>query len=253
MGEKTTGNGHVSLSLEQIPQVKEPMSLMKLGAAALAPDGVVLDIVRSVAPNAEFKEIGKSGAKVAYDGVRVVAFVNPKTGESRVFPLLESLKPGQRLTERAKAISTRIIHNETLFPKDGTQVVPLRPATLLGSRHSRGGDATRPSEYLSFVRLQRRVNGASVFGPGSRAMIAVANDDSIRAFTHRWRKATPTDRKVAPLPRTEVARSIVTQLATSAKNADVKVDKVTIAYYDDGRTFLQPVYRFGCLQSYPKI
>src|SRR2546430_13814241 len=108
MSEKITGNGRVSLSLEQIPEIKEPMPVMKLGAAALAPDGLIQDIVRTVAPNGKFSEMGESGARAAYDGNRVVAFVDPKTGESLVFPLLETLTSGQRLAERAKAISMQI-------------------------------------------------------------------------------------------------------------------------------------------------
>ncbi|MGC2381622.1 MAG: hypothetical protein WA631_00780 [Nitrososphaeraceae archaeon] len=47
-------------------------------------------------------------------------------------------------------------------------------------------------------------------------MIAVTKDDSIRAFSHRWRKATPTDIKVAPLQRTEITKAIIAQLRCAA-------------------------------------
>ena len=62
--------------------------------------------------------MGKSGARAAYEGNRIVAFVNPKTGESRVFPLLEALKPGQGLANRAKAVSEQIIQDVSLFPRE---------------------------------------------------------------------------------------------------------------------------------------
>ena len=58
--------------------------------------------------------------------------------------------------------------------------------------------------------------------PGSNATIAVTKDDSIRAFSHRWCKATPTDIKVAPLQRTEITKAIIAQLTTTAKSADAK-------------------------------
>lgn len=83
-----------------------------------------------------------------------------------------------------------------------------------------------------------------VFSPGTKAMIAVPKDDSIRAIAHRWRYASITDQKLAPLPPTEIAKSIVAQLDTIPESADVKVDRVTVSYYDGGKEFLQPVYRF---------
>src|SRR5436309_408429 len=108
MSEKVPQNLRIHLSPEQIPEVKQPMPVMKLGAEVVAPEALVQGIVRAVAPEAELKELGNTGARAAYDGHRLVAFVHPKTGESRVFPSLEALKPGERLGERAKAISARI-------------------------------------------------------------------------------------------------------------------------------------------------
>lgn len=239
----TLGN-RVRLSLEQIPEVKKPMPVMKLGGATMAPEKMIQDMVRAVAPNAELKEMGKGGARAAYIGKRLVAFINPATGESRVFPSLETLKPGHGLADRAKSISARIAAKGSLFPKDGTQVVALPPVTLFGVNHSRKGERTAPSEYLSYIRFQRQINGVPVFGPGARAMIAVAADDSIRAFTHRWRSAIPTEQNVVPQSRAKIATLIRTQLAACAKVSDVNVDKVRIGYYDGGQGFLQPVYRF---------
>jgi hypothetical protein len=234
----------IDFSAEQIPLVKEPMAIMRLGAAVMAPESLLGAVVRSVAPKAEYKPLKNNGARAAYDGHRMVAFVDPKTGVSKVFPSLEALKPGQGLAERARLLSARIATDAALFPPDGTQVVALAPVTLRGSKRSRGGDRTPASEYLSFVRFQRRVNGTPVFGPGTRAMIAVAGDDTIRGLAHRWRKAVASDRKVKPRSRVEVAKAILAQLAKVAKSADVKVDKVTLGYYDGGRNFLTPVFRF---------
>lgn len=244
MPEKVPQDFPIHLSLEQIPEVKQPMPLMRLGARVVAPEALLQDIVRAVAPGIELKELGNTGARAAYDGQRLVAFIHPKTGESRVFPALESLKPGQGLEERAKLIATRIASDAALFPKDGTLVAALAPMTLFGSKHTRTGEQTAPAEYLSYVRLQRQIDGIPVFGPGTRAMIAVAADDSIRAFAHRWRQAMPNDEKIAPYPRERVAEAIVRQLATSAKSAEVTVDHVTVGYYDAGLHLLQPVYRF---------
>jgi hypothetical protein len=237
-------NSRIYLSLDQIPEVREPMPVMKLGASLMAPRPLVQSIVQAAAPKAEFKELGNTGAQAAYDGDRLAAFINPQTGESRVYPLLEALPPGQGLAERARAMAAQLAGDAALFTQDGTRAVALSPVTLLGARRFRGGERTAPAEYLSYVRLQRRVNETRVFGPGTRAMIAVAADDSIRAFSHRWREAIPTGETITARPREEIAQSIVAQLVTSANSANVTVDNVSLAYYDGGREFLQPVYRF---------
>jgi len=244
MLENASQHPPIYLSANQIPEVKQPMVVMKLGGAVVASEELLRGIVQTIAPEIELRELENSGALAAYNGRRLVAFVHPKTGESSVFPTLEALKPGERLGERARAISARIANDASLFPEDGTQVTALPPVTLMGSRHIRGDKQIESAEYLAFVRLERQVNGFPVFGPGTKAMIAIAADDSIQAFTHRWRQAIPTEEKIVPHSRERIVRSILTQLAPSAKSANVTVDKVTVGYYDTGENFLQPVYRF---------
>ncbi len=244
MSAKPPQNPSIHLSPDQIPEVKQPMIVMKLGEAVVASEELLQGIVRAVAPDAELKELGNTGARAAYDGRRLVAFVHPKTGESSVFPALEKLKSGKGLGERATAISARIVRDASLFPYDGTQVTALAPITLMGSRHAREGEQAEPAEYLAFVRLERQVNGFPVFGPGTKAMIAVAADDSIQAFTHRWRRAISTEETIIPYSREQIVKSILAQLALIAKSADVTVDEVTVGYYDAEENFLQPVYRF---------
>ena len=80
MPKKTTPNYQIHLSLEQIPEVTNPMPVMKLGAPVLAPRQMIQDLVRTIAPKAEFKEMGNTGAQAAYEGHRLVAFISPKTG-----------------------------------------------------------------------------------------------------------------------------------------------------------------------------
>ena len=234
----------IHLSPNQIPEVRQPMAVMKLGSTVVASKELLRGIIQAIAPEAELKELEKTGALAAYSGRRLVAFVHPKTGESNVFPTLEALKPGKRLGERAEAISARIANDASLFPEDGTKVTALSPVILMGSRHTRDDKRTESAEYLAFVRLERQVNGHPVFGPGTKAMIAVAADDSIQAFTHRWRQAIPTDEKIVPHSRERIVKAILAQLAPSAKSAKVTVDKVTVGYYDNGENFLQPIYRF---------
>ena len=189
--------------------------------------------------------MGQAGAQAAHDGKRLVAFVNPVTGESSVFPLLGSLKPGLRLKEAARRGASRMADDASLFPKDGTRIVPLEPVTLMGVRHQRDGERTGPaSEYLAYVRLQREVHGNPVFGPGTRAMATFAEDGAMHGLSHRWRDAHPIALKLPARPRRDIASAIRAQLAASAATTRVTVDTVKLAYYDGGGRFSQPVYQF---------
>jgi len=241
----------VHVSPEQIPVVGSSMPVLKLGPVVSAPESLLAEAVRAVAPSASLVAFGDRGLRAAFDGDRLVAAVHPTTGESRVFPALEALRPG-RCAERARALAQMLLREGKLFPADDTDVVGLEPTVLAGSTHARGSESVS-GEYLAYVRFQRRVGGARVFGPGTRAMIAVAADESLRAFAYRWRVAQATDRRVEPHLRERVAEAIRDQLAGVSKTADVRLENVTVAYYDGGGEFLQPVYRFQATVDPPPV
>jgi Family of unknown function (DUF6345) len=236
----------------QIPTIKESMPLLELRAPAVASTDLLERMRDTVAPKARFKEL-KRGARAAYDGKRLVAFVNPKTGESKVFPSLEALKPGKGLAEHAGVVADRLARDRSLFPEDATRAVPLSPITLMGANHLRGQERSAAEEYLGYVRIQRRVEGAPVWGHGTRAMVAVAGDDSIHGFSHRWREAHQTGERLDPYPRDHIAKAILFQLSTVPANSEVRVDRVTSGYYDGGGRYLQPVYRFEATVISPQI
>src|SRR5438067_7142189 len=144
---------------KQIPAVRKAMPLLELGEPAVASTDLLEGLSRNGSPNATFREL-KGGALAAYDGKRLVAFVNTKTGESRVYPTLEALKPGQGLAKRARAAATRLARDRSLFPEDATTAVPLAPTTLMAAQRPRQGKPTPGKEYLGYVRIQRQVDGA---------------------------------------------------------------------------------------------
>jgi hypothetical protein len=236
-------NSRIHFSLEQIPQLTEPLPVVRLGPQVLAPQALMQEFASAVAQGAKLTDRGGAELRASFDGDRLVAYVHLTTGESRVFPSLENLQPGEHLAQQAAAAAERIARDRSLFPEDASEVVPLAPVTLLAARHSREHGDSRPAEYLSFVRFERRIGGLPVFGPGSTAMIGVAEGGSIHAFTHRWRMAGSSE-EIAPHSREEVGRAILEQLRPSAKVDHVHVTTVMVGYYDAGRDFLQPVYRF---------
>src|SRR4051812_17234615 len=113
------------------------MPLLELGEAAVASTDLIEQLARNGSPNAKLKEL--KGALAVYDGKRLVAFVDTKTGESRVFPTLEGLKPGQSLAKRATKEAARFTRDRSLFPEDATTLVPLAPTTLMSAQRPREG------------------------------------------------------------------------------------------------------------------
>jgi len=243
--------GRVILSPKQIPALREPLPVLKLGSPWLLKDAFVKPIVRTVAPKGRRKK-SADGSVCTYERKRLAGFTHSRTGASHVFPSLEQLKSGKGLADRAASVAAKLVDDESLFPRDDTIVTPLAPITLVGSQLSRSGKRTRTGEYLAYVRFQRRVNDIPVFGPGHRATVGVAADGSIHAVAHRWRPAATTKRVIAPHSPQKVAKIISTQLAASAGDADVTVDNVSLAYYDGGGKFLQPVFRYEASIPFPE-
>ena len=226
----------------QIPAVTKAMPLLELGQPVRASTDLIERLSRTGSPNAKVKEM--KGALALYDGKRLVAFVDAKTGESRVFPTLEGLKPGTGLAKRASAVAAQYARDKSLFPEDATRPVALAPTTLMAAQRPRKGRRTPGKEYLAYVRIQRQVEGAPVWGEGTRAALAVAGDNAVHAFSHRWRPAQRATTMVEPHPRAQIAEAILAQLKRVPASSNVRVDRVTVGYYDGGGKFLQPVYRF---------
>jgi hypothetical protein len=244
-GEHPKPCGNVQLSPTLIPLLTEPLEVFKLGEPVLVPQDFLHNIAKNVVPDIELKQLG-CGTLAAYANNTLVAYLDPKTGESKVFPLLESLSPANGLGSNATAIAGRLAANRTLFPiLDSEKVIPLPPTTLTRSKSLSQGNATAPEDTLAYVRLQRQVNGYPVYGSGTQALIAVAADASLQGLAHRWQPASSCGRLIKPHSREEIADSIIRQLSpVVVVNETVTVQNVTIGYYDAGLSYLQPVYVF---------
>jgi len=236
-------NVHIDVSI--IPVTTEPMPVYQLGEPVVVPSDYLCDIIENVAPNAQLLAFGTQGASAAFDGDRLVAFVHPQTGESRVFPTLEGLKPGKGLESVASAVAAKFASDPTLFPADDTTLVVGNPITLSGSQSPCEGSATDPEEYLAFVSVGRQVNGLPVYGPGTQGTIAVDCNGNIQAFAHRYRPAYVTNQTIVPNSPDQVAQSIVNNLSNSCTSDNITIESVVVSYYDNGNNTLQPVFTYS--------
>jgi hypothetical protein len=243
---------HVKISVDQIPDLPGPMPVLKLGAAVAVSDEILGEALRAVAADAKLEPIGDSGVRAAYDGDRLVGYVHPKTGESRVFPALEALEPSQELAALATRRAAALVSDGELFRKDLTDVVALAPQILTGSTRRRDSDRIEHRDVLGVVRFQRQVNGVTVFGPGTRAVVSVGAHGTIYGLAHRWRDASEIDGHMESRRREEVVAEIIAQLTPLLAGHDIKIEDVSVAYYDGGGSFLQPVYRFHAVVDIPE-
>ena len=236
---------NVRISVDMIPVITTPLPILKECDQVEVPCEYFSELLQNVAPQATLNPFGNDGALAAFDEQgTLVSFVRPDTGESRVFPQFEGLKPGEDLAPKAMAAAIQFANDSSLFPKDDTELVVLTPKTVFTSKSSSGGNSTDPEEILSFVRLERQVNGIPVDGPGTQATIAVDGNGCIQAFAHRYRPASLTDHYVCPYPPEKIVQLIIDDLAGTCDRDEVVIDQVVLTYYDSGNGSIRPAYRY---------
>ena len=140
----------IRFSADQIPALSEPLPTLRLGAPIVAPEDLLAPIVASGGTGAALAEHGERGLRAAFAGERLIAYVHPQTGESAVYPSIESLEPGHALARHATAAAERLLGEKSLFPGDATTDEVLAPLTLYGATHPKGSERGQPTEYLAY-------------------------------------------------------------------------------------------------------
>jgi hypothetical protein len=186
----------------------------------------------------------------ALDGERIRAWVNRKTGEAAMYPILDRLRPLAQGDAEAHAGRAREIFNSpTFIARDDTRFVISAPNTLNGQMLVREASGTVRTErpktaYLNYFSARRMVGDYPVDGPGSRALVKIGAGNTVEGLVRVW-KAGKIVRQVRPTRTVDQVREeIARQLRPALVNSDVTVDRIELAYYDANAKFLQPVYRF---------
>ena len=257
----------IRLSLEQIPAPPASLPVFRLSAQK-PPTEFVQEVLRrsdpkagSLVPLGKIPQLLRKGEKAPEEIIgaltdgRLGAYVNLKTGDAEIFPSLTRQKAvsgeqEEEVTERVGRIARETLGRADLLSKDATQFSFEKPRPLFGETAERGETgaevkASKRGIYLTYVTARRSVEGKYfVYGPGSRALLAIGNDGSIQGLQRRWKVAAPSGEVRETRSREEVAEAIRTQLRPATKEGEVEVLGTEIAYYDGHREFLQPVYKF---------
>jgi hypothetical protein len=229
-----------------IPILDRALPILSLGSPASIPQDLLKEFVTLNAPNATLVTDPKTNAQFAYDGDRLVAFVDPTNGETRVFPNIGTFPPAEGPIRTD--LAHKYVRDKLAFPKDHTDVSVINGSNLVGSTFVRDQNASEPQLYLSHAFVQRTIASGDrrfpVCGPGSRASFGFAADGNVRSVSYLWQSATLTGNMVKPNETQVVYESIIKQLGVVARRSPVKVVKVDVCFYDSASKFIQPVYRF---------
>jgi hypothetical protein len=219
----------VEFDRDLIPKLHDPLPVLALSAHTPISRDLLKKFVYASAPNATLTTDRKTGGQYAYDGDRLVALVDPTTGETRVFPTYGTLVPA------SEPINTDLAFQyvkETL-PEDDTHISIVKGGSLYGTSKHREGDVSDPRLYLSHATVKRNITHGGerypVCGPGSKVSFGFAADGEVRSFSYRWNPATLTGQVIKSNTTDIVYDSIVKQLIPFAeREGRARVDGVDI-------------------------
>jgi hypothetical protein len=210
----------------------------------------------------EQKRLVSRGVTGQTDRDKVRVFADPVSGDSHFIPNLLELAGPANLAKQvapgtALSVARTALTDIRFIPRDVTELRVSDAIPVMGNSISQGtaGSAatTQPKQVMIVVPAFRYAGGLLVYGTGSRALVSVANDQSITGALRRWRTAS-LGQKIKPVMTSEqVKADIVRQLTPYAKGGvRATVDKIALAYYDGNANYLQPVYRFEAVLSPPQ-
>jgi hypothetical protein len=221
-----------------------PLPLFALGDAVIFPSDVLDDILHRTAPENHFSRSHQNGSTFVYDGDWLASYFDNSTGQTSLFPRLESLRPAASINPRPPWYA-RFLSDPRIFPMDDTWIAAVRDATLFGSKN-KSGFVTPSRPYMTDVRIERNISYSSgdysVCGPGSNARFSFTANGRVAALIHRWRPAK-FHSNLEPASAENVRRAILAQIA-SANLQNATVTAIDFCYYDSGEKYIQPVYRY---------
>lgn len=265
-------SGKVDFGSTQVPVVQKPLTLIQ-SAPQGAPTAFLQEALGKM--GAQTSKIGPLANSALFanrantipattmglvENNQLRAYWDEASGEAEIFPLLDgntaagrgaTTAGGSTLTQKlaaAVAAAEKVFGRTDVIPQDATQFTVGAPRPVMGASASRTSENGAVSEsasslYLTYVSLQRKVDGLAVYGPGSTASVAIGNDGSVQGFVKRWNPGTGTGSVQETRTPQQVQAEIVKLLQPLTTSANVTVRSLELAYYDDGGGAIQPVYR----------
>lgn len=231
-----------------IPDYHTEFPIFTLTDTGVIHQDLIEKFVKASSPNATFSNDHKTGARLGYDGDRLVSLADPASGETKIFPNLAYLPPFHAHKCKFDNVH-KLLGDNGIFPKDDTTLEVFPGSTLLGSTVQRqDGIAEQHRAYLKHAVVQRNITaGGSAYptcGPGSSASFGIGAGDQIYSVSYLWKRAINTSGKLKPVSRKDAYKIILQEIEKFEKSDSIVIDGVDICFYDSGKKYIQPVYRY---------
>ncbi len=242
----------------EIPGLPAAMPLYKLTAARAPVDFLNENLDKARLPQLRLDKnsyVARGGSDNE-QGLR--AFIDLKSGDAEFIPNLgEVVKSAGQVKgldkERAAGLARAAFMDERFIPKDATELRLVEPVVIFGGANTNSGAIAKfgetrrePAQMMTIVPAVRYAGGFKVYGLGSHAVVTLNNDGAIIGAVRRWSMASVAElvkpSVTAEMVRSEILRQLQPMVISKGTNA--VVDKVEIAYYDNNKELLQPVYHF---------
>jgi len=268
--------GTIKLDNSQIPPSPGTLKRLK-NSRATPPTAFVQKVLANSHPNSKLEGLANSefakkhgikaskDVQAAVDNDHVVASIDTSKGHADVLPDLESLTPlaashakiPQGDADAAKKAASDVLR-QGVFPTDSTHAALGDMLTLETQQFVQGANGApakmnpaRSGPLLATFPVKRMVGDLPVLGgKGSRGHIDVGKAGKVHGFSKHWQNATDNDTVTETRTQAQIADLIRQQLADLASKGDVEVQGVTLGYFDDDGSFIQPVYQFRVKVTY---
>ena len=256
--------GKIDFPATLVPKIPNTLPILKMTAQA-PPIAFLTDTLSKIGiqktaiqPLTKTPALVSRGISPQLTGVvqqeRVLAYWHPQTGEAEIHPQLEQLKTERFVAANnphlaiATNLARTVFARPEILPKDATQYTLGAAVPLVGVTAQKGSNGaitqSEPVIYLTYVSVQRTVQGYPVHGPGSRALLAVDNAGTTQAFVLHWKAGTANGQVKEARTPAQVYDALKAVVQPLTKIGDVQVQTAGIVYYDDDESGqMGPAYR----------
>ncbi|KAK0509902.1 hypothetical protein JMJ35_007296 [Cladonia borealis] len=228
-----------------IPKFSDRLPFYTLAEPVAFPTDILRDFLTSTYTSNDCNETHQHGSSFFYDGDRLAALYDNSTGQTSLWPRLESLNPVENISIPFDHFS-EYLNDSRIFPPDDTRITAAAGSTLFGSKNS-SGSISPPQAYLANLAINRTFNVRdreyAICGPGTKGFFGYGSDGNILSLTHRWQPAKQSEATLESISSDQVTKNILDQLSAS-NISHATVNSVDFCFYDSGEKYIQPVYRF---------
>ncbi len=156
--------------------------------------------------------------------------------------------------EKADEFALTFLNESGLAPANKKELKMMHSG---GMRTSKAG-STKQIDVMRTITYGRMLNGVPVYGPSSKIIVHVGNKGEIIGVNSLWKDVKKekgkTVSKNAMKSAKEAEKEMNLRLATDfGKGTKTEIKDMYLAYYDEGKNYIQPAYYFNISVVMPRV